>query len=112
METIKNYDPSYFEELSIGIEIEGQQKDCFVVSILKSEYGNYLALLPKEIEYIKNKKVLLFRCIENEEDIDLENIEDDAEYDFAEFLLSEVIYDSNLFLLCEKYGKLLKETEE
>ena len=112
METNKIYDPSYFEELLIGIEIEGQKKDCFVVSILKSKYGNYLALLPREIEYIKNKKILLFKCIENEEDVDIESIEDDAEYDFAEFLLSEIIDDSNLFFLCEKYGKLLKGIEK
>lgn len=103
-EVNRNYDPSYAEEISINVEINGEKKDCFIIAMPKSKHGSYIALLPKEKHYFESCKLLLFKFITPEnEDPRIESIEDDAEYDYANDLLMEIIQDQHHYDLIKKY---------
>lgn len=92
------------EEISITIELEdGEEKDCIIVATPKSEYGSYIALLPKEKEYITSRKILLFKVIDSEDAPIIKCIKDDAEREYANDLLNMMIKDQYYDKLIKKY---------
>lgn len=97
------YNPAYREEISITIDTEDGVKDCFIVATPKSKYGEYIALLPKD-KNIKSGKMLVYKVLKGEDNIpNLVGIEDDAEYDYAYEILTEILPDHEYYELIEKY---------
>lgn len=93
----------YEDKPSTTIELEdGTVKECFIISILKSKYGSYIALMPKEKEYFISGELLLFKLIDNNES-EFFGIEDEAEFEYAQDLLNDIILDQGHIQIIEKY---------
>lgn len=91
------------EELQkMHIELDdGSELDCFVLGIFGVEDKEYIALVPEGEE-----TVLLYNYVEEGEEVQLLNIEDDAEYN----MVSEVF--ETLFMDEEDYEEESKETDK
>ena len=81
----------------ITINIDNKDIECAVLGVFEVETKQYIALMPASEEL--DEEVLIFECIEHEEDIELIDIESDEEYQKAyevfQNLLTEVVFDTN-----------------
>ena len=100
---MKQYN-EYIEKPSVVVELnDGSVKDCFIIATPKGQYGTYIALLPKEKEYFISGKLLLFKLIENDDFSTILGIDDDAEFEYADDLLDEIILDQGYIQILQKY---------
>lgn len=70
------------EPITLDLSLEdGRDVKCEVVGVFEEEEQEYIALLPLEGQGEEEGKVLLYRFFEEGEEVNLENIEDDAEFE-------------------------------
>lgn len=87
-----------YEDATVSLELEdGTKLTCSVVAIFPVDDREYIALLPEnQVEGFDENEVFLYRYIELEgDDIDLEPIEDEDEYE----------------AVCDAFDELLDEEE-
>lgn len=64
---------------------DGTDIDCYVLGVFDVNDKEYIALVPEDSE-----DVLLYRYSETEEGVELDNIEDDAEYEEVGKVFDEI----------------------
>lgn len=90
MESINNIDE---DEIIIVLTLDdGSDLECKVLTIFEAGSKNYIALLPMNINTSEEVEVLLFRYKDLEDDeISIENIETDEEFDKALYEFDKLI---------------------
>ena len=68
---------------------DGSDLVCDVISVFPVKDKNYIALLPSNED--PDAEIFLYRFIENGEEIELENIEDDEEFDMVSDAFDELL---------------------
>lgn len=108
------YRHSDAEEINITVVHDDRSYDCILITVLNDGKRKYAVLLPKEPEFVLNKKLLIYKLIENNDQTpQFENIFADEEYHYAVSMMNEVIGGSGYYELIEKYSKqFLEENNE
>ena len=78
------------DQITLTLE-DGSDLVCDVISVFPVKDKNYIALLPSNED--PDAEIFLYRFIENGEEIELENIEDDEEFDMVLFFGDDLTVD-------------------
>lgn len=76
------------DQITLTLE-DGSDLVCDVISVFPVKDKNYIALLPSNDD--PDAEIFLYRFIENGEEIELENIEDDEEFDMVSDAFDELL---------------------
>ena len=76
------------DQITLTLE-DGSDLVCDVISVFPVNDKNYIALLPSNED--PDAEIFLYRFIENGEEIELENIEDDEEFDMVSDAFDELL---------------------
>ena len=76
------------DQITLTLE-DGTDLVCDVISVFPVNDKNYIALLPSNDD--PDAEIFLYRFIENGEEIELENIEDDEEFEMVSDAFDEVL---------------------
>lgn len=76
------------DQITLTLE-DGSDLVCDVISVFPVNGNNYIALLPSNED--PDAEIFLYRFIENGEEIELENIEDDEEFDMVSDAFDELL---------------------
>lgn len=76
-----------YEKMNIELD-DGTNIDCFVLGVFGVEDKEYIALVPEGEE-----NVLLYIYVEDGEEIELQNIEDDSEFDMVSEVFETLFMD-------------------
>lgn len=76
------------DQITLTLE-DGSDLVCDVISVFPVKDKNYIALLPSNED--PDAEIFLYRFIENGEEIELENIEDDEEFDMVSDAFDELL---------------------
>lgn len=80
---------------------------CDVIATFPATVGGkeqmYVALLPTDAD--ENSEIYLYRFVENGDEIDIQNIEDDEEFDIVSDAFDEILDE-------EEFDELFDEDEE
>lgn len=76
------------DQITLTLE-DGTDLICDVISVFPVNGNNYIALLPSNDD--PDAEIFLYRFIENGEEIDLENIEDDEEFEMVSDAFDELL---------------------
>ena len=76
------------DQITLTLE-DGTDLVCDVISVFPVKDKNYIALLPSNDD--PDAEIFLYRFIENGEEIELENIEDDEEFDMVSDAFDELL---------------------
>ncbi len=76
------------DQITLTLE-DGTDLVCDVISVFPVNGNNYIALLPSNED--PDAEIFLYRFIENGEEIELENIEDDEEFDMVSDAFDELL---------------------
>ena len=76
------------DQITLTLE-DGSDLVCDVISVFPVQDKNYIALLPSNED--PDAEIFLYRFIENGEEIELENIEDDEEFDMVSDAFDELL---------------------
>ena len=76
------------DQITLTLE-DGSDLVCDVISVFPVNDKNYIALLPSNDD--PDAEIFLYRFIENGEEIELENIEDDEEFDMVSDAFDELL---------------------
>ena len=76
------------DQITLTLE-DGTDLVCDVISVFPVQDKNYIALLPSNDD--PDAEIFLYRFIENGEEIELENIEDDEEFEMVSDAFDEVL---------------------
>ena len=76
------------DQITLTLE-DGTDLVCDVISVFPVQDKNYIALLPSNDD--PDAEIFLYRFIENGEEIELENIEDDEEFDMVSDAFDELL---------------------
>ena len=76
------------DQITLTLE-DGTDLVCDVISVFPVQDKNYIALLPSNDD--PDAEIFLYRFIENGEEIELENIEDDEEFEMVSDAFDELL---------------------
>ena len=76
------------DQITLTLE-DGTDLVCDVISVFPVNDKNYIALLPSNDD--PDAEIFLYRFIENGEEIELENIEDDEEFEMVSDAFDELL---------------------
>ena len=76
------------DQITLTLE-DGSDLVCDVISVFPVQDKNYIALLPSNDD--PDAEIFLYRFIENGDEIELENIEDDEEFDMVSDAFDELL---------------------
>lgn len=76
------------DQITLTLE-DGSDLVCDVISVFPVQDKNYIALLPSNDD--PDAEIFLYRFIENGEEIELENIEDDEEFEMVSDAFDELL---------------------
>ena len=76
------------DQITLTLE-DGSDLVCEVISVFPVKDKNYIALLPSNED--PDAEIFLYRFIENGEEIELQNIEDDEEFDMVSDAFDELL---------------------
>ena len=76
------------DQITLTLE-DGTDLVCDVISVFPVQDKDYIALLPSNDD--PDAEIFLYRFIENGEEIELENIEDDEEFDMVSDAFDELL---------------------
>ena len=76
------------DQITLTLE-DGSDLVCDVISVFPVNDKNYIALLPSNDD--PDAEIFLYRFIENGEEIELENIEDDEEFEMVSDAFDELL---------------------
>ena len=76
------------DQITLTLE-DGSDLVCDVISVFPVKDKNYIALRPSNDD--PDAEIFLYRFIENGEEIELENIEDDEEFDMVSDAFDELL---------------------
>lgn len=76
------------DQITLTLE-DGSDLICDVISVFPVKDKNYIALLPSNED--PDAEIFLYRFIENGDEIELENIEDDEEFDMVSDAFDELL---------------------
>lgn len=94
------------EEMTVTLTLDdGSELECAVLSIFPVGDNQYIALVPIEDNDEEEGEVFLYRFIEHDNDeLELLNIEDDAEYEAVADAFDELLDD-------EEFEEMLEDEE-
>ena len=76
------------DQITLTLE-DGTDLVCDVISVFPVQDKDYIALLPSNDD--PDAEIFLYRFIENGEEIELENIEDDEEFEMVSDAFDELL---------------------
>ena len=76
------------DQITLTLE-DGSDLVCDVISVFPVQDKNYIALLPSNDD--PDAEIFLYRFIEHGEEIELENIEDDEEFEMVSDAFDELL---------------------
>jgi len=102
---MKNYD-DVCDQITLTLDDDSELL-CDVIATFPAKYNGqenmYIALL--ETDAAEDAEIFLYRFIENGEDIDLQNIEDDEEFEIVSDAFDELLDE-------EEFDSLMDDDEE
>ena len=102
---MKNYD-DVCDQITLTLDDDSELL-CDVIATFPAKYNGqenmYIALL--ETDAAEDAEIFLYRFIENGEDIDLQNIEDDVEFEIVSDAFDELLDE-------EEFDSLMDDDEE
>lgn len=103
---MSNYDEELTDQITLTLE-DDSELVCDVLATFPATVGNkeqmYIALLPEDAT--EDSEIYLYRFLENGDDIDLQNIEDDEEFEIVSDAFDELLDE-------EEFDELFDEDEE
>lgn len=94
----KNYTPDGYDDDDetevVEVEFEdGSSSICQIVAKFELDDITYAALLPDDSDDDENIEILIYRYSENGDDVDLEEITDEDEFNSVADVLDEILDD-------------------
>ena len=103
---MSNFEEEVFDQITLTLDDDSELL-CDVLATFPATVGGkeqmYVALLPADAT--EDSEIYLYRFIENGEEIDIQNIEDDEEFDIVSDAFDEILDE-------EEFDELFDEEED